>query len=97
MVIIHVPQFYWLKYLIPIVFRKIEEGEVLIEASRFRSQEKNREDARNRMIALIVEAAKPPPPPRRKTKPTKGSVERRLKSKSGRADVKKMRQRIKDD
>lgn len=74
-----------------------KDGEIVIEASRFRSQEKNREDARARMIALIAEAAKPPPPPRKKTKPTKGSVERRLKAKSGRSDVKKMRQRVKSD
>ncbi|WOC16048.1 alternative ribosome rescue aminoacyl-tRNA hydrolase ArfB [Pseudochrobactrum sp. MP213Fo] len=77
--------------------RANKDGDILIEASRFRTQEKNREDARARLIALITEAAKPPPPPRRKTKPTKGSIERRLKSKSGRADVKKMRQRVKDD
>lgn len=77
--------------------RANKDGDILIEASRFRTQERNREDARTRMIELIVEAAKPPPPPRRKTKPTKGSVERRLKSKSGRADIKKMRQRVKDN
>ncbi|WP_286201819.1 alternative ribosome rescue aminoacyl-tRNA hydrolase ArfB [Ochrobactrum sp. SFR4] len=77
--------------------RANKDGEIVIEASRFRSQEKNREDARNRMIALIAEAAKPPPPPRKKTKPTKGSVERRLKAKSGRSDVKKMRQRVNND
>ena len=42
---------------------------------------------------LILKAAEPPPPPRRVTKPTKGSVERRLKEKSGRSVVKKMRGR----
>jgi ribosome-associated protein len=57
-----------------------KEGVLMIEASRFRSQERNREDARERLKELILEAAKPPPPPRRKTKPTKGSVERRLKA-----------------
>jgi ribosome-associated protein len=65
----------------------------MIEASRFRSQDRNREDARDRLKELILEAAKPPPPPRKKTKPTKGSVERRLKEKSGRSEVKKMRGR----
>ena len=73
--------------------RLSKEGVLMIEASRFRSQERNREDARERLKELILEAAKPPPPPRRKTKPTKGSVERRLKAKSGRSDVKKMRSR----
>ncbi len=53
----------------------------MIEASRFRSQDRNREDARERLKELILEAAAPPPPPRKKTKPTKGSIERRLKEK----------------
>ncbi|MFS2153025.1 alternative ribosome rescue aminoacyl-tRNA hydrolase ArfB [Rhizobium sp. Rhizsp42] len=73
--------------------RMSKEGVLMIEASRFRSQDRNREDARERLKELILEAAKPPPPPRKKTKPTKGSVERRLKAKSGRSDVKKMRSR----
>ncbi|SOC94878.1 ribosome-associated protein [Rhizobium sp. AN5] len=71
--------------------RVSKEGVVMIEASRFRSQERNREDARERLKELILEAAAPPPPARKATKPTKGSVERRLKEKSGRSDVKKMR------
>ncbi|WP_430241493.1 alternative ribosome rescue aminoacyl-tRNA hydrolase ArfB [Neorhizobium sp. DAR64861/K0K2] len=72
--------------------RKVsKDGVLMIEANRFRSQERNREDARHRLKELILKAAEPPPPPRRKTKPTKGSVERRLKAKSGRSDVKKMR------
>lgn len=71
--------------------RMSKEGVLMIEASRFRSQERNREDARERLKELILEAAKPPPPVRKATKPTKGSVERRLKAKSGRSDVKKMR------
>jgi len=72
--------------------RKVsKDGVLMIEANQFRSQERNREDARERLKELILKAAEPPPPPRRKTKPTKGSVERRLKAKSGRSDVKKMR------
>lgn len=73
--------------------RLSKEGVLMIEASRFRSQERNREDARDRLKKLILEAAKPPPPVRKATKPTKGSVERRLKEKSGRSEVKKMRGR----
>ncbi|WP_337267724.1 alternative ribosome rescue aminoacyl-tRNA hydrolase ArfB [Oryzifoliimicrobium ureilyticus] len=73
--------------------RVSKEGVLLIEANRFRSQERNREDARERLKELVLEAAKPPPPPRRKTKPTKGSVERRLKQKMERSEVKKMRGR----
>ncbi|MGN8020875.1 alternative ribosome rescue aminoacyl-tRNA hydrolase ArfB [Phyllobacterium sp. 22229] len=77
--------------------RGTKDGDVLIEASRFRTQERNREDARERMVALIAKAAEPPPPPRKKTRPTKGSIERRLKVKAGRSDVKKMRGRVKGD
>ncbi|PSH59517.1 alternative ribosome rescue aminoacyl-tRNA hydrolase ArfB [Phyllobacterium endophyticum] len=77
--------------------RATKDGDVLIEANRFRTQERNRQDARERMIALIAKAAVPPPPPRKKTRPTKGSIERRLKEKSGRADLKKMRGKVKGD
>jgi ribosome-associated protein len=73
--------------------RASKDGVLVIEASRFRSQDRNREDARERLKDLILEAAAPAPPPRRKTKPTKGSIERRLKEKSGRSEVKKMRGR----
>jgi ribosome-associated protein len=71
--------------------RVSKDGVLMIEANRSRSQERNREEARERLKELILEAAKPPPPVRKATKPTKGSVERRLKAKSGRSDVKKMR------
>ena len=74
-----------------------DKGELLIEASKFRTQGMNRENARARLSALITEAQIPPPPKRRKTKPTKGSIERRLKSKAGRANLKKTRGRVKDD
>jgi ribosome-associated protein len=73
--------------------RVSKDGTLMIEASRSRSQDRNREEARERLKELIIEAAKPPPPPRKATKPTKGSVERRLKAKSGRSEVKKMRGR----
>ncbi|MGO7976225.1 aminoacyl-tRNA hydrolase, partial [Rhizobium ruizarguesonis] len=70
-----------------------KEGLLRVRATLFRSQDRNREDARERLKERILEAAKPPPPPRKKTKPTKGSVELRLKEKSGRSEVKKMRGR----
>lgn len=73
------------------------EGVVVFEASRFRTQEQNRADARSRLVALVAKAAEPPPKPRRKTRPTKGSVERRLKGKAERSTVKKMRGRIDSD
>jgi len=78
--------------------RKVsKDGVLMIDANRFRSQERNREDARERLKELILKAAEPPPPPRRKTKPTKGSIERRLKEKTGRGEVKKMRGRPQND
>ena len=73
--------------------RASKEGVLMIDANRVRSQERNREDARERLKELILKAAEPPPPPRRKTKPTRGSIERRLKEKSGRSEVKKLRGR----
>ncbi len=77
--------------------RATKEGEIVIEASRYRTQERNREDARQRLAALIAHAAEPPPPPRKKTRPSKGAVERRLKAKSGRSTVKKMRGKVAED
>ncbi len=77
--------------------RATKDGDILIEATRSRTQERNRADVRGRLIALVAKAAEPPPPPRKKTKPTKGSVERRLKAKSGRSDIKKGRGRVSFD
>jgi ribosome-associated protein len=74
--------------------RAASDGTIVIDASAFRSQDRNREDARARLVALVGKAAEPPPPPRRKTKPSKGAVERRLKVKAGRSQVKKMRGKI---
>ncbi len=77
--------------------RATRQGVIVIEASRFRTQERNRQDARERLSALVAKAAEPPPPPRKKTRPTKGAVERRLKAKAGRSQIKKMRGRVSDD
>jgi ribosome-associated protein len=77
--------------------RATKDGIIIIEADRFRTQERNRTDARERLAALIAKAAEPPPPPRKKTRPSKGAVERRLKSKAGRSTVKKMRGRVSDE
>ena len=77
--------------------RATKDGVIVIEASRFRTQEQNRADARARLTALVAKAAEPPPPPRKKTRPSKGAVERRLKSKAGRGTIKKLRGRVGDD
>jgi ribosome-associated protein len=74
-----------------------KEGVAIIFSEKFRSQDRNREDARERLKELILEANQPPPPPRRKTRPTKGSIERRLKAKAGRGEIKKGRGKVDDD
>ena len=65
-------------------------GVILIMAQRFRTQDRNREDARERLVTLI-QSVLTPPKPRVATKPTRASKERRLKSKSTRASVKGQR------
>ena len=70
-----------------------KDGVLVLFSDRFRSQDRNREDVRQKLAEMVLAANAPPPPPRRKTKPTKGSVERRLKEKAGRSTVKKMRGR----
>jgi ribosome-associated protein len=78
--------------LMKLAGRKLtKDGVIVLSADRFRSQEQNREDAVQRLVTMIREAAKPPPPKRRPTKPTKGAVERRLTSKAVRSGVKKLR------
>ncbi|MCB1448036.1 MAG: aminoacyl-tRNA hydrolase [Rhizobiaceae bacterium] len=77
--------------------RLTKDGVVVILADKFRSQDRNREDARERLKALILEANQPPPPPRKKTRPTRGSIERRLKAKAGRSEVKKGRGKVEED
>jgi ribosome-associated protein len=74
--------------------RATKDGVIVIEAARFRTQERNRADARERLVALLAKAAEPPPKPRKKTKPSKGAVERRLKEKAGRAGIKRMRGKV---
>lgn len=73
------------------------EGMLVIDARRFRSQARNREDALDRLHALIEQAARPRKA-RIKTKPTAASRERRLEGKRQRSQVKRSRQaRVKGD
>jgi ribosome-associated protein len=73
--------------------RATKDGVIVIFADRFRTQERNRRDSRERLAGLLDKASTPPPPPRRKTKPSKGAIERRLMEKSGRSTIKKNRGR----
>ncbi|MCK9793668.1 aminoacyl-tRNA hydrolase [Isoptericola sp. 4D.3] len=66
-------------------------GAVTVVASRHRAQLRNRDDARDRLAALVAEALAPPGPRRRATRPTRGSVERRIDGKKRRAAVKRSR------
>jgi ribosome-associated protein len=75
--------------------RLTREGVLVISAQRHRTQERNRQDALERLIALIQRAAVAPVP-RRPTKPTAGARERRLQSKKHRGSIKDLRQ-VKSD
>lgn len=66
------------------------EGVLVLSAQRFRTQDRNREDARARLAALVA-AATVAPKKRVATKPTRGSTERRLGAKRERASVKRQR------
>lgn len=66
------------------------EGVLVIDARRFRTQERNRQDAVERLVALIRKAAERPAP-RRKTAPTAASKERRLEAKRRRGLTKRRR------
>lgn len=66
------------------------DGELVIDARRFRSQERNRDDALNRLVAFIQQAAQVPKP-RRKTRPSKAAKERRLKQKQQKGEKKRLR------
>ncbi|HKJ72790.1 MAG TPA: alternative ribosome rescue aminoacyl-tRNA hydrolase ArfB [Alphaproteobacteria bacterium] len=70
--------------------RLTKDGVVVIEASRFRTQEQNRADALNRLVDLLRRAAEPPRP-RKPTRPTKASKIRRVEKKQRRGAIKKLR------
>src|SRR5262245_27294101 len=70
--------------------RLTNDGVLVITAHRHRTQERNREDARERLIELIREAAIPPTP-RRATRPTRASREPRIQTKKRRSTIKSLR------
>jgi len=71
--------------------RLTDEGVLVIEARRFRTQEQNRQDALQRLAALLRQAAHPPKP-RRKTTPSWAARQRRLDGKRHRSRLKQTRQ-----
>jgi ribosome-associated protein len=73
--------------------RATADGEIVIEAKRFRTQARNREDAQERLVALIRRAATLPKP-RRKTRASAGVKARALESKRKRGEVKRRRRPV---
>ena len=75
---------------------RLVDGVLTIAASEHRAQLRNRDAARDRLVAVVSDALRPPSPTRRATKPTRGAKERRLKAKQHRTDVKQLRRRPTD-
>ncbi len=73
--------------------RVTEDGVLIIDARRFRTQERNRQDALDRLIELIRKAAEKPKT-RRRTRPPRASKERRLDAKRLRGETKRMRRPV---
>ena len=70
--------------------RMTMDGVIVIQAQRFRTQDRNRQDARERLVTFI-EHGLHAPKPRVATKPTRGSKARRLQAKRGRSEIKRGR------
>lgn len=70
---------------------RLVDGAVIVVASEFRSQRRNRDAARTRLAALVRDAVAPPPPARRATRPSAAARRRRVEDKRRRAEVKKGR------
>ncbi|WP_369137916.1 alternative ribosome rescue aminoacyl-tRNA hydrolase ArfB [Modestobacter versicolor] len=70
---------------------RLVDGVLTIAASEHRQQLRNREAARARMAAVLRSAIAAPPAARRKTRPTRGSQERRIKAKKERGQTKRLR------
>jgi ribosome-associated protein len=75
--------------------RLSEDGVLIIEARRFRTQERNRRDAVERLVAMIRKACERPRL-RKKTRPTAESRLRRLEEKRRRSEIKRLRRRIEE-
>lgn len=83
--------------LIQIAANRInKDGVLILEASRFRTQEQNRQEAINRLVELVRQAVHKPRL-RKKTRPSAASIERRLKEKRRRSENKKLRRRVPDN
>ncbi|MFI7588567.1 alternative ribosome rescue aminoacyl-tRNA hydrolase ArfB [Spongisporangium articulatum] len=70
---------------------RLVDGVLTVTAAEYRSQKRNREAASTRLAAAVREALAPPPRTRRPTRPTRGSVERRIAGKKQRSETKRLR------
>jgi ribosome-associated protein len=75
---------------------RLVDGVLTVTASEHRSQLANRRAALVRLGTVLEQALAPPPKPRRRTRPTRGSVERRLTTKKRQSDIKRLRRRPED-
>jgi ribosome-associated protein len=73
--------------------RMTKDGVIVIHARRYRTQERNREDALDRLVKLVRSAAEKPKR-RRRTRPTAASREKRLATKRRRSEAKRRRERV---
>ena len=71
-------------------------NQVVVVATDYRSQLRNRRAAEDRLAELLEEAMRPPPPPRVPTKPSRGSQQRRIQHKKRRGETKRLRRRPED-
>lgn len=85
------PEVYKIRILASHDYRLTAEGIMIIKAQRYKSQEQNKLDAIERLVDFIQQANKTVKK-RKKTKPTKGSVKRRVDAKTQRGRLKKLRQ-----
>jgi ribosome-associated protein len=76
--------------------RITQDGILIIEAQRYRSQGRNRDDARHR-LAELIRLASVEPKPRHATKPTAASRRQRLATKQQRGEIKQQRSKVKSD
>jgi ribosome-associated protein len=81
--------------LVKLATKITSEGILSVVSQRDRSQLANKEDAIEKLYLLITKALKPVKP-RKNTRPTKGSVERRLTTKRIKAEIKQNRQKLED-
>jgi ribosome-associated protein len=75
--------------------RLSEDGVLIIEARRYRTQEHNRQDAIDRLVTMVRKATEKPKP-RKKTRPSAEAIRKRLDEKRRRGDIKSLRRKVEE-